>query len=149
MPVTAYQKMLVEKTFREVAMNSEAVAASFYARLFEIAPSLKPLFKTEMKEQGRKFMQMIAVAVSSLGQLGTFSPALESLGARHVGYGVKKEDYQTVGSALLWTLEQTLGGEFTPDVKGAWAAVYTALAEMATAKAYPAEATRVTDPSAN
>jgi len=141
MSVTAYQKMLVEKTFRQVANDPEGVAALFYARLFEIAPSLMPLFKGDMTEQGRKLMQMIAVAVGALNRLDTIVPAMEALGARHVDYGVKKEDYQTVGSALLWTLERGLGPDFTPEVKEAWAAVYGVLAETAIAKAYATDLT--------
>ena len=38
------------------------------------------------------------------------------------------EHYDTVASALLWTLEQGLGEQFTPDVKAAWVSVYTMLA---------------------
>jgi nitric oxide dioxygenase len=141
MPVTAYQKMLVEKTFRQVANDADDVAALFYARLFQIAPSFVPLFKGDMTEQGRKFMQMIAVAVGTLNRPDTLVPVLEALGARHVGYGVKKENYEEFGSAFLWTLEHALGEAFTPDVKNAWMAVYRLLAETATAKAYSSEVT--------
>jgi len=47
---------------------------------------------------------------------------------KHVGYGVKPEHYDTVGSALLSTLSTGLGPAFTPEVKGAWTAAYGALA---------------------
>ena len=143
MPVTAYQKMLVEKTFRQLANDSEAIAALFYARLFQIAPSLKPLFKGDRPEQGRKLMQMMAIAVGALNRLDALVPVVEALGTRHVGHGVKKEDYQTFGSALLWTLEHSLDTQFTPEVKDAWAAVYDLLAETATAKAYSSENTPI------
>jgi len=136
MSVTAYQKMLVERTFRRVANESDIVAAQFYARLFETAPPLALLFKGDMTEQGQKLMQMIAIAVGALNRLDTLGPAVEALGSRHVAYRVKKEDYQTFGSALLWTLERFLGTEFTPEVKDAWTAVYGLLTEVATAKAY-------------
>jgi hemoglobin-like flavoprotein len=52
------------------------------------------------------------------------------MGARHAGYGVRAEHYQTVGAALLWTLEQGLGAKFTPAVREAWAATYELLAEV-------------------
>jgi hemoglobin-like flavoprotein len=81
-----------------------------------------------MHEQGRKLMQMIGLAVSKLDALDELVPVVEALGRRHAGYGVKESDYDTVGSALLWTLEKGLGAAFTADVEAAWAAVYQVLA---------------------
>ena len=78
--------------------------------------------------QGRKLMQMITVAVRGLNNVPALIPAVQELGRRHVGYGVRDEDYATVGSALLWTLEKGLGPAFTPEVKDAWATVYGVLA---------------------
>ena len=97
-----------------------AAADLFYGRLFELDPSLKPLFKGDIKEQGAKLMAMIATAVAGLDRLDSIVPAVQALGKRHAGYGVEAAHYDTVGSALLWTLEQGLGSAFTPDVKGAW-----------------------------
>jgi hemoglobin-like flavoprotein len=54
--------------------------------------------------------------------------AVKELGLRHVGYGVKDEHYDTVGSALLWTLGQGLGDEFTTELEDAWTKVYQLLA---------------------
>ena len=62
-------------------------------------------------------------------------PAVQDLGRRHVGYGVNNAHYDTVGSALLWTLEQGLGAEFTANVKQSWAEAYTALAGVMKAAA--------------
>lgn len=74
-------------------------------------------------------MQMIGVAVRGLGRLDEIIPAVRSLGARHAGYGVEDSHYETVGSALLWTLGQGLGPDFTSETEEAWAAAYTILAE--------------------
>src|SRR6516165_10653891 len=49
----------------------------------------------------------------------------------------RPEHYALVGSALLWTLEQGLGDEFTPALRAAWAAAYCALSEVMIASAYP------------
>ena len=86
-----------------------------------------------MPDQGYKLMQMIGTAVMGLDRIEELVPAIQDLGRRHTGYGVKKEHYSTVGEALLWTLEATLGDSFTPDLKDAWAAVYTVLADTACA----------------
>ncbi len=126
--ITEQQKILVQTSFKQVAPIADVAAELFYARLFEIDPALRPLFRGDMKEQGRKLMQMLSVAVNGLNSLEKIVPAIQDLGQRHVGYGVREEDFQTVGKALLWTLEQGLGSEFTPDVKEAWTAVYTLVA---------------------
>lgn len=75
-------------------------------------------------------MAMIDVAVAHLERLGTIRPAIEDLGQRHVRYGVRSEDYDTVGQALLWTLTQALGPGFTPGARAAWSKIYTTLASI-------------------
>jgi hemoglobin-like flavoprotein len=122
--MTPEQRTLVQTTFAKVAPIAEPAAALFYQRLFELDPSLKPLFKSDMAEQGKKLMQMIGVAVAGLDRPAELLPAVRLLGARHAGYGVKDEHYDTVAAALVWTLEQGLGADFTPEVKNAWVTVY-------------------------
>jgi hemoglobin-like flavoprotein len=126
--MTSEQKVLVQSTFAKVAPIADAAAAMFYARLFELDPSLRPLFTTDLAEQGRKLMQMIAVAVNGLDRLDELVPAVRQLGVRHARYGVKDQHYDTVAEALLWTLERGLGSDFTPAVKDAWTTVYGVLA---------------------
>jgi hemoglobin-like flavoprotein len=127
--MTPFQIQQVESSFATVAPVSDSAAETFYSRLFEIDPSLQPLFKGDMKAQGRKLMQMISTAVNGLGKLETIVPAVQALGARHAAYGVAERDYDTVGQALLWTLEQRLGTGFTPEVRDSWAAAYGLLAD--------------------
>ena len=136
--MTAKQIELVQTTWSQVVPISEQAATLFYGRLFELDPALRPLFKTDIKEQGKKLMTMINAAVRGLNDLGKLVPVVEDMGRRHAGYGVKDEHYATVGSALLWTLEKGLGDAFTPDVKEAWATVYGVLATtMQKASAQP------------
>jgi hemoglobin-like flavoprotein len=133
MSLSEAEKLLVTESFAKVAPISEKAAELFYNRLWEIDPSTKDLFKkTNMREQGRKLMQTLATAVGALHNLEAIIPVVEQLGRRHIAYGVKKEQYDTVGQALLWTLEQGLGADFTPEVKEAWTKVYTLLASVAT-----------------
>jgi hemoglobin-like flavoprotein len=133
MSLSDAEKLLVTESFAKVAPISEKAAELFYNRLWEIDPSTKDLFKkTNMREQGRKLMQTLATAVGALHNLEAIIPVVEQLGRRHIAYGVKKEQYDTVGTALIWTLEQGLGADFTPEVKEAWTKVYTLLASVAT-----------------
>jgi hemoglobin-like flavoprotein len=129
---------LVKSTFALVKPISEQAAELFYGRLFEIAPHVKPLFKGDMKEQGRKLMATLGTVVASLDNLGPVLPVASDLAKRHVGYGVKAADYTVVGEALLWTLEKGLGNAWTAQAKAAWTAAYTTLSTFMIAEAYPA-----------
>ncbi|MDP1529447.1 MAG: globin family protein [Rhodoferax sp.] len=108
----------------------------FYGQLFELDPSLRSLFKGDMAEQGRKLMAMINTVVVSLDKLGPILETIEEMGRHHVAYGVTEAHYDTVGSALIWTLGKGLGEQFTPAVEDAWADAYTALASAMKQAAY-------------
>lgn len=128
--MTPLQVAAVQRTFSLVVPIKEKAAELFYARLFELDPSLKPMFKGDMKQQGMKLMSALALVVTGLSKPETILPAVEDLGRKHFDYGVQDHHFDTVGAALLWTLEQGLGAEFTPDVKAAWTAAYTLLANV-------------------
>lgn len=119
---------LVQGTFKQVVPIADTAAEIFYNKLFELDPQLKPLFKGDMKAQGAKLMSMIGTAVNGLNNLDAIVPAVQNLGRGHVVYGVKDSHYDTVGSALLFTLDKGLGEAFTAEVKEAWTEVYTLLA---------------------
>ena len=120
--MTPEQIECVQKSFAKVPQA--AAAQIFYARLFQLAPNLRSLFRTDMNTQGERLMAIIAVAVNGLNDIERILPAVQDLGVRHAGYGVEPEHYEIVGSALLWTLEKGLGEDFTEDVRQAWAAAY-------------------------
>lgn len=126
--MTPEQTVLVKTSWAKVIPIKEQAAALFYAKLFELDPGLRPMFKGDMAEQGRKLMAMINTAVNGLDRLEAIVPAVRELGKRHVAYGVRDKDYDTVGGALVWTLEQGLGAEFTDEVREAWVTVYGLLA---------------------
>jgi hemoglobin-like flavoprotein len=75
-------------------------------------------------------MQTLTVVVKSLDRLDQLLPAVQALGRRHAGYGVRPAHFDSVGAALLWTLEQGLGEVFTAEVREAWASAYTAIASV-------------------
>jgi hemoglobin-like flavoprotein len=121
-----------------VAPIADEAAVLFYGRLFELDPELQKLFKSDIKQQGRKLMTMIGMAVRGLDNLAALVPVVQNLGRRHVAYGVMPGHFDTVGAALLWALKQGLGAAFTSEVEKAWAAAYMLLAstmkEAATAE---------------
>jgi len=135
--MTPQQVALVQASFAKVAPIAEQAAALFYGRLFETAPETRALFHGDMTIQGRKLMDAITMVVTNLGDLGAVVAAAQELAKRHVGYGVRPEHYAPVGAALLWTLQQGLGGDFTAEVGAAWATAYGALSGAMIAAAYP------------
>ena len=126
--MTPHQIQLVQTSFAQVAPIADTAAELFYQRLFATDPTASALFKGDMKEQGRKLMQMIGVAVKGLDRLDSIVPAVQALGRRHRGYGGAEAQYDSVGAALLWTLGQGLGAAFTAEVKEAWTLAYGILA---------------------
>jgi hemoglobin-like flavoprotein len=128
--VTERQKTLVQESFAAIQPIADDAAALFYRRLFEIDPSLQKMFRGDMADQRRKLMQMLTAAVKGLDRLEQLVPVVEDLGRRHATYGVDDAHYDTVGAALLWTLEKALGARFTAEVESAWATVYGLLASV-------------------
>lgn len=120
----ANQIAIVQQSFAKVRPIAAQAAELFYQRLFTLDPALRDLFTGDMRKQGQMLMQMIGAAVGGLSNVEKLAPTVRALGARHVGYGVKDSHYLTVGAALLWTLEQGLGDDFTPEVREAWGAAY-------------------------
>ncbi|WP_156492406.1 globin domain-containing protein, partial [Oleiphilus sp. HI0080] len=89
------------------------------------------------KGQGKKLMTALKLAVKSLDDLDALVPVLENMAVKHVSYGVKVDDYTPVGNALINTLAEGLGDDFTPDCKAAWVEVYKTIAIVMRSKAYP------------
>jgi hemoglobin-like flavoprotein len=126
--MTPEQKTLVQETWRQVVPIADTAASLFYGRLFELDPKLRGLFhQTDMREQRRKLMQVIGVAVAGLDDLDKLVSVVTELGRRHKDYGVQDRHYETVGAALLWTLEQGLGSAWSQAAAEAWGVAYGVL----------------------
>ena len=120
---------LIRSSWAAVEPIADTAASLFYARLFELDPAIERLFRrTDMAAQRKILMQTLTVVVKSLDKLDQIVPAVQALGRRHAGYGVRESHYATVGEALLWTLQKGLGQAFTPEIRGAWARMYNILA---------------------
>lgn len=126
--LTSRQIDLVQTSFAVITPIADDAAALFYRRLFALDPALEQMFAGDMAKQRRMLMQMLSAAVKGLTRLDRLVPIVEDLGRRHAGYGVEDAHYDTVGTALIWTLEKGLGGAFTPEMRDAWTTVYGLLA---------------------
>lgn len=129
--MTKDEIILIKRTwrlFREI--NPLIVGDTFYSKLFHDNPSIRKMFPTEMHQQYQKLIEMLSAVVGRLDNLDELSNDIAAMAQRHVGYGVKPAQYQKIGEALLWTLQQGLGNDFTPEVKAAWAKCYNSLATV-------------------
>jgi hemoglobin-like flavoprotein len=124
------QIITLQQSFTLVESIADKVAALFYARLFELDPSLRQLFRSDLKSQGRKLMSSIKMVVIEIDNPDRISTAVHSLGKRHNGYGVQSAHYATFGEALLWALEQSLGEAYSPEVASAWISAYSLLSSL-------------------
>lgn len=131
----------VQSSVAKVAPIAEQAAVIFYDRLFAQVPAIRAMFPQDMREQHKKLMATLAIVVGGLGDLPTVLPAASALARRHVGYGVTPEHYQVVGGALLYTLEQGLGSDWTAELAAAWTSAYTLLSNDMITEAYGAPAT--------
>lgn len=139
--MTPQQIALVKTSFAKVVPIREAAAAAFYDRLFQLDPSLRPLFRGDLSTQGKKLMAALATVVGALDRLETMLGPVAALAQRHAGYGVQDSHYATVGTALLDTLAATFGDDFTPETRAAWATAYGTLSAAMIAAAHaPAQA---------
>jgi nitric oxide dioxygenase len=129
--MTPRQIERIRTSWSAVEPMAVQAATLFYQRLFELDPTIKRLFRgTDMEKQRKVLMQTLAVAVKGLDKLDTILPAVQALGRRHAGYGVRAEHYETVGVSLLWTLERGLGEAFDEETRDAWATAYGTLASV-------------------
>jgi hemoglobin-like flavoprotein len=129
--MTPEQQTLVRESWRRAEPTLRGLGGHFYDRLFELDPGLRQLFAhTDLQVQEIKLMQMFGEIVRVLDEPGELVAEVAGLGRMHVHYGVKDADYESVGAALLWTLEQALGEDFTPEVRDAWTEAYLLVATV-------------------
>jgi hemoglobin-like flavoprotein len=121
---------LIKLSFAPIIARKREVGQLFYQRLFETAPDLRAMFKTDMNAQAEKLMSTLGAMVGCLQDRPALDAMFENLGRKHVGYGVKDEHYDKIGATLLWTLEKMLGDAFTDEAKRAWTELYDMVASM-------------------
>ena len=122
---TREEQQIAREAFAEILPQADMLGLAFYARLFEMDPQLRELFKVDLQDQGHTLMTMLKLCIDGLDERAELLYGLRNLGARHVGYGVKIVDYQTVAGALSWTMQQGLGEKWNPQTESALRAVFT------------------------
>ena len=133
MKITQIQIRLVRRSFSLASSRKTQIAQLFFDRLFQLDPNLRPLFDyVDTDEQGERVLRMLAFIIKTLDDMPTFESEIKAMGQRHLGYGVKKEDYQKFNEAFLWALEKGLGNAFTPAMREAWRTTTALITRTAT-----------------
>ena len=127
--MTPEQITLVQSSFKRLGPDLPALTNRFYQELFQRDPVLRSLFTTDMAEQRAKFAQKLTEIVRTMPRLGELLTHTRALGARHVAYGVRATDYQTVGDALIAAIAAVLGEEFDTQTREAWILAFNIVAE--------------------
>ena len=135
MPATTHNR--VRANWMEVESLSDEFARVFYANLFRLDPSTKPLFKSDIDAQGQKLFETLRFIIHNLDHAEELSPAVEALSLRHVSYGVTRAHYTSVLQALILSLHHLLGPSFDAEDEAAWRDVYDELTSKMFAVAYP------------
>lgn len=126
----------IRRSWAKAAASGELVGRIFYANLFKLAPQSRAMFPDVIDDQARKLLQTLNWIVDHLDDEETLVPAAQNLAVRHLRYSVLPEHYPAVGEALIETLRQGLGDEFTEADEAAWLRVYTLLSGIMTSAAY-------------
>ncbi|MCG8350552.1 MAG: globin domain-containing protein [Chloroflexales bacterium] len=125
------QVHLLRTSFAHIKPHLGEFGVSFYQNLFAAYPQAKPLFThTNMVQQQDKLLQALGMVIDNLQNTEVLSNKLRALGARHIEYGALPQHYSMVGQALLTTLEQYLGDDWTPELAAAWQQAYEVIAQF-------------------
>jgi hemoglobin-like flavoprotein len=128
--LNATQVALIKKSWKALrGVDPKLIGDIFYSKLFADNPSLRKMFPQKMDEQYRKLIDMLSTIVARLDQLDALTDDITAMARRHVEYGVRPAHYRLVGNALLWTLKNGLGRDWTPETEEAWKKCYTILAD--------------------
>jgi hemoglobin-like flavoprotein len=126
-----HERTLLYTSYQKLAAAGPAITTMFYTQLFETDPALQRLFNTAMITQGVKFRLMLNLMLSVIDQPAELEKLLHELGRRHRAYGVKREDYPLFMNALLRTIQQYLGADFTPEIEAAWRKLFGVIVDRA------------------
>lgn len=119
----------LETSFDLVAPRGDELMDVFYARLFEAAPAVRPLFaSTDLRKQKIMLLRVLGLLRQSLRDLDPIVPVLRDLGARHVRYGAQPEHYPVVGAVLIASMAEVAGDAWRPEYERAWAAAFDVVA---------------------
>lgn len=129
MGLTDRQLALVRTSFKALLEDPEPKSLEFYEALFRHSPELREKFRDDITDQGMRFMSTLRVIVNNLHHPEAMAEKYADLGVGHRALGVKAEDFEPMGKALIETLASTLGSKFTDETRDAWTEAYAQISQ--------------------
>jgi nitric oxide dioxygenase len=128
MALSSTQIRLVQDSLPMIREHLEPASTAFYENLFAIAPETRPLFREDLAGQGMKFFSTLDTIVDLLHDTDALDSEIVDLAQSHGTLGVEARHYEPMGAALMVTLGETIGPEFTDELRDAWRAAYDEIA---------------------
>jgi len=117
----------LKSSFTQVSAEPRALAARFYQELFTAAPALRSLFPADMTSLQGHFEAALALVIRNLGELSVLQESLRELGAQHVLWGARPQDYFVVRDALVRAIKSA-ATSWSEDLEADWRQAITAIA---------------------
>lgn len=124
MPLSDDQISMIQTSFDRLRENVERQSRYFYEALFRHAPQFRAMFREDIGGQGMKFMSTLGIIIDNLHAPEAILDEYVELGRSHARLGVKAADFKPMEEALMDTLRNELGEEFTPELERAWRTAY-------------------------
>ena len=122
--MTELQEILIRRRFEKSAPRVTAIAANFYARLFECDPAMRLLLAGDAARQADRLIAMLEMALADVHRLNAlFPPAV-----RLPHYDARDQHMASVGADGLWRLNEAFGDALAPAMLEAWTGAYRELA---------------------
>jgi hemoglobin-like flavoprotein len=116
----------IKASYADVTATPRQLASRFYRELFSSAPNLRPLFPQDLTDLQGHFEAALALVVRNLDEMDTLRGPLRDLGAQHVHWGARPEDYVTARNALVAAIG-ALSGKWDEALESHWRQAVTAI----------------------
>ena len=117
----------IRTSFASISTEPRELAGRFYTELFAAAPQLRALFPLDLTSLQGHFEAALALVIRNLEEMRTLEEPLRDLGAQHVAWGAKPEDYVLVREALIRAIRSS-STDWNDTLEGDWRRAITAIA---------------------
>jgi len=116
----------IRASYADVAARPRQLASRFYEELFTAAPNLRPLFPGDLTSLQGHFEAALALVIRNLDEVRALRESLRELGAQHVHWGARPEDYVSAREALIAAV-RALSPDWNDTLEQHWRAAITSI----------------------
>jgi len=116
----------IKRSHAAVAATPRQLSSHFYKELFERAPDLRRLFPTDLTLLQGHFEAALAIVIRNLDDMQALGESLRDLGAQHVHWGARPEDYVTARESLI-AATRWLSSDWNAAIERHWRSAITSI----------------------